>query len=394
MSKRIHILLLPSWYPTNSSDIRGSFFREQALALQKQGVQIGVIAPIKRSLRNSPLKLLMSPHGLKVTNDYGINTYRWYSINYTSRLTKLNRKRWINTGEKIFKKYITCNGIPDLIHVHSMLDSGFLALKLAKEYNIPYVITEHSTAYSRNIVKDQTLKELLPVALNSQANLAVSNEFAKLLNTIFKTDTWDYLPNIVNDKFFQGEASTNKTGNSFEFITVCSLEQKKRVDILIKAFAESFSGNQKFKLKIGGDGTLRRELEKLVHDSGITSQVTFLGRLSRDDVKNRMKETNVFVLPSEYETFGVVVIEALALGKPVIATKCGGPESIVTPDVGLLIEKNSIKDMSKAMKYIANNYKNYDSAIIRDYCNENFSETAVAIKLKNIYRKILQGNHA
>ncbi len=52
---------------------------------------------------------------------------------------------------------------------------------------------------------------------------------------------------------------------------------------------------------------------------------------------------------SEYETFGVVLVEALALGKPVIATKCGGPESIVTPEVGYLISKNSEKEMTDVL---------------------------------------------
>lgn len=79
-------------------------------------------------------------------------------------------------------------------------------------------------------------------------------------------------------------------------------------------------------LEIGGDGPEKTKLEELVTKLGINKNIKFLGQLTRDEVKNKMnEESSAFVLSSEYETFGVVVVEALALGKPVIATKCGGP---------------------------------------------------------------------
>ena len=83
-------------------------------------------------------------------------------------------------------------------------------------------------------------------------------------------------------------------------------------------------------------------LEALVQEKALTEQVTFLGSLTREQVRQEVSEADAFVLSSEYETFGVVVIEALALGKPVIATRCGGPESIVVPSVGYLVEILSV----------------------------------------------------
>lgn len=388
MHQQIHILILPSWYPNSSTSIGGSFFREQAIALVKQGNKVGVIAPLTRSLKDLS-GVFWKPYGLRVEIDEKVKTFRWHSVNLTPRLYKINRKRWVRIGEKLFQQYIEENGTPDIIHVHSMINSGFLALKLSEKYNIPYVITEHSTAYSRKLISNETIKELYKVVRGSRANLAVSREFTSVLNTIFDTNTWKYLPNIVNDDFFKNNLSSNNTEKSFEFLTICFLEQKKRVDILIKAFSKAFSGNLKFKLKIGGDGPLKAELEELVRNEGIEKQVTFLGMLSRNEVKNEIQKTDVFVLSSEYETFGVVVIEALALGKPVIATKCGGPESIVTSKVGILVEINSVKAMVLAMEQLFNNYANYNSQEIRDYCYQHFSEKSICEKIQNKYEMVL-----
>ena len=100
-----------------------------------------------------------------------------------------------------------------------------------------------------------------------------------------------------------------------------------------------------------------------------------------------MALSNAFVLSSEYETFGVVLVEALALGKPVIATKCGGPESIVTPEVGYLISKNSEKEMTDALLKLYQNWNKFNSLQIRQYCLENFSEKAVIGELTKIYHE-------
>ena len=98
------------------------------------------------------------------------------------------------------------------------------------------------------------------------------------------------------------------------------------------------------------------------------------------------------VLPSKYETFGVVLIESLALGRPVIATRCGGPESIVRQQDGLLIEPNDINALSLAMKSMVKNYENYNSLEIRQACIERFGSRSIAKKIINNYSEIISEN--
>lgn len=386
MTKKLHVLIIPSWYPAYPGDISGSFFREQALALQNSGVKAGVIFPQVRSLRNIK-DWFNLPYGLQKNVDLGLPTFRWHAINLTPRLVEIQRKNWIKYGLHLFDCYVKEHGRPDIIHVHSMINAGFLASKINEKYSIPYVITEHFTGYARKTVPSKTIKLLEPIVKKASICYAVSNEFSELLNKVYDTKRWGYLPNIVNDSFFKNEL---KNPNIYKFVNICFLDKKKRVDLLLNAFSLFLEDNQNVELVIGGDGPERQNLEQLSVDLGISNNVRFLGMLSRDQVVEVVSDSSCFVLSSDYETFGVVIIEALALGKPVIATKCGGPESIVTPLVGHLVEKNSVEALVKAMVLMYERQDDYNSEIIRNYCKENFSEKSVINRLVKNYNYILE----
>lgn len=388
MKKPIHILIIPSWYPQKAGDIGGSFFREQALALSKKGHKVGVIAPSMYSLKDWK-SIVFEPHSVQFENDKGVLTYRQQRVNYTPWLKDITRARRVRIGTRLVDKYVIDNGVPDIVHVHSLINAGFIAYKVKQKYGIPYIVTEHSTAFARGLVDKKTIKRLMPVIESSTRNIAVSNEFKNLLENTFKNNKWEYIPNIVNDVFLEFKLQVDSKDESFTFINICLLDGKKRVDILIQSFAKAFKGNPNIKLKLGGDGPIKSSLEELAKCEGISEQVTFLGALERGQVKEEIAKTDAFVLSSEYETFGVVIIEALALGKPVVATRCGGPESIIVPEVGYLVDKNSVECLAQGMIELYENRDKYSAKDIREYCRTNFSEEAVINKLTDIYQNIL-----
>ncbi len=390
MSDDKHILIIPSWYPEKPGDINGSFFREQAIALHKAGYKVGVIRPEVRSIKDVKA-IFCKPYGITVENDSGINTYRWHALHIMPRMPNLARARWVRLGEKLFLEYVSKHGMPGIVHVHSLISGGFLAKKIKAKHNIPYVVTEHSTAFARNLVSKEVIKALAPVVKASSANLAVSNELKVLLTDRFKGGDWSYVPNIVREDFITDKINL-KEDQVFDFINICYLTKKKKVDLLIKAFAKAFRNNATVKLKIGGYGEEKASLVELAKTLNVEEQVVFLGQLTREQVKEEISSADAFVLSSEYETFGVVLIEALALGKPVVATKCGGPESIVTPEVGYLVENNSEEGLSKAMLELIANKNNFNPEDIRTYCLDNFSEKAVVARLGKVYASVLAKN--
>lgn len=382
----MHILILPSWYPNFKGDINGSFFREQALALKVSGHKVGVIYPQIRSLRDIK-GIFTKPYGCQGEDDDGLLTLRWHSINIFFKFPNLAKKQWVNCGLKLFEEYIKKNGKPDIIHVHSLLNAGYLAYEINKKYNIPYVITEHSSAFARGLIPDNLIKSLSEVINNSSKCIAVSKKFCQFLEQTFPNTVWCYIPNIVNNEFLNEELYPSSL--DFKLINICFLNKNKKVDLLIYAFAQVLVLKPNLKLQIGGDGPERNYLESLVNELKISHAVEFLGLLPREQVKNKINEASAFILASEYETFGVVVIEALALGKPVISTKCGGPESIIQPEVGYLIEKNSIDAMSNAIIDLYKNYDKYLAENIRKYCEERFSERAVVNQLYRLYCSVI-----
>ncbi|KWZ92950.1 glycosyltransferase, group 1 family protein [Citrobacter freundii] len=305
-------------------------------------------------------------------------------------MEKLFEKMWVMLGMKLFLEYKKVYGLPDIMHVHSLDRAGFLAYAISKKYNIPYIVTEHSTAFARSLISQSKKKRLLSVVSFASKQLAVSQPFSELLNSTFPNSNWTYLPNIVSDKFLLASEAKDKIDNIFTFINICMLTEKKRVENLIKAFSLLSEKYNDIQLKIGGDGVCRNDLEELAIELNIDNKIKFLGALTRDEVFIQINQADAFVLSSEYETFGVVLIEALALGKPVVATRCGGPESIVTDEVGVLVEKNSVPALCNGMEMIYTNRENLDANKIRTYCQKNFSEDAVTDKLLHIYQNILR----
>lgn len=376
-----HILIIPSWYPKDADDISGSFFREQAIALSKSGLNVGLISPQIYTFRTFQ-RFLRRSFGLNISNDEGINTLRFNYINLTPRNDFLIRLLWVKLGLYLFKIYLRKFGKPDIIHVHSMRNAGYLALQIYEKYNIPYIITEHSSAYEKKLVSKHEFRKLNKVVNSSKYNMAVSEKFCTLLNNKFLLSEWHFIPNSVNNAFIENKLVIEK--QSFTFLFVGNLNKNKSVDILLKAFSKFVIKVPDVKLKIIGDGPEKSNLIKLSKKLGIEKNIEFLGSLSREKVRIEMSNASTLVHPSRYETFGVVIIEALAIGLPVIATRCGGPESIITNEVGILIDPGSVSQLADALSDIYKNYKHYSSKNIRDYCIKNYSESSVISRLNNV----------
>jgi len=160
--------------------------------------------------------------------------------------------------------------------------------------------------------------------------------------------------------------------------------------MLIKAFYKAFSKNPHITLTIVGSGAEYNNLSKLISDLKIENQIFLYGRASRNEVLNLLKHSDAFVLSSIYETFGVVLIEAIACGLPVLSTKSGGPESIIKSDrYGILCEINEKEFTQQLVNLYENRFK-FNKDEIRNYAVEHFSENAVCSKLTKIYERVIQ----
>lgn len=390
----MHVLIIPSWYPETPEDIDGIFFRLQAQALQRSGLKIGVTAPVFRSMRGKPASVVNGGYGIRSYTEENIPTYVYKSMYFFPRLPYLDRRRWVGAGWKLFKRYVRDHGTPDIIHAHSMNHAGILAQQIHEKTGIPFVLTEHSSTYARKLIRNWQRPAMLRSAQQCSARIAVSKDFCRLLETEYGGLDWQYIPNSLSPAFIRPVDLANKPKNAdFTFCSVAHLNYNKGFDILLPAFAEALKIHPDLKLKIGGTGLIASQLHNLAAELGLENSVEFLGGLQNDQVLDLMFRSDAFVLASRNETFGVVFIEALSQGLPVAATRCGGPQTIINENNGILVPVGDVQALAGALVSLYENRGRYDAQTLRADCLSEFGEEAVVRQITAVYKTILGGTH-
>jgi glycosyltransferase involved in cell wall biosynthesis len=228
---------------------------------------------------------------------------------------------------------------------------------------------------------------------NASGLYAVSEAFAGLLNNLFSFTRFQYLPNVLDPYLEKKGAETSLVSCSpgtgkFIFLHIAVFKPVKDQLTLIRAFKKAVENNPRAELWIGGVGELYNELTDLTKQLGLQSSVKFLGLLSRDEVIHNLKECDCFVLSSKYETFGVVTIEAMLFGKPVIVTRCGVAQTIVNEKTGIIVDTENEQQLADAMLTMMGTFKNYNAGTIQQLVVDNFGKESFLKKIKKVYNEV------
>jgi len=384
------VVILPTSYPNVYNENSSIFVQDQAKALCKNGVDVNVLGAIPISFKYIWEKKIFRFGNFKL-QDNGISTHL-YLFPSIPKLRKFNQFLRNRINKILLKEYLKHNEI-DILHVHNAT-AGKAALWVKNNYNIPYCITEHSSSFARGNMPTKEMQSYQKIYEESSINIAVSRKFSKLLSNIYNLQ-FGFIPNVVDTDYFFKNKNKNKKRNSdkFIFINIANLNKNKNQIMLVNAFFKSFKNNKNIQLSILGAGSEYNTLQKEIDILNMNEQIKLFGFATREKVLKELKNSDAFVLSSNYETFGVVLIEAMSCGLPVISTRCGGPESIIIEkELGILVEKNNIDVLSNTMKMIYINKDKYSSDEIRKYVINNFSEKAISKKLSNIYQKVVDAN--
>lgn len=383
------ILLLPSWYPNKEKPLNGIFFKEQAEALNKEGIEVIVLSVNIKDIRQINFKEKLN--SLEVSNENGIKVYRYNTYNYFPKMQELYFKYYSRIVEKIIKYIILNENNIDLVHIHSALDMGIAYSK--SNLNIPYVITEHSTKYSRNLINKVQRKYLPKVFQNAERVISVGNGLKEEISKYTSNNSIEIIPNLVNminKRVNQDEITQIK---KFRFFSLGFLTHKKGMDLLIEAFNLGKEELKDVELFIGGDGEEMNNLKALINKYKLNDNIFLLGLLDRKEVAINMQQCDCFILASRFETFGIVYIEAMNYGKPVIASITGGPDTFINDKCGILVENENIEEIKDAMINMINNYEKYDKKYISSFCENNFSGKVIANKLISVYREVIESKN-
>jgi glycosyltransferase involved in cell wall biosynthesis len=380
-SKKVgmHILLLTDSYPNAYLEGQGVFVRDQALALASAGHRVGVVALVPVSLKDifrKGLTALGSFHrsddGVEVMGRCYMQIPRWYG--YPIR-------RSLSLGRAEVVRYIKANGTPDVFHVHGF-HTAKLAARVKEKYHMPVIVTEHNSRFLSGAIDAYRLEVALDFYRSADARIAVSESFSKKLQQLSGV-SFQVVPNAVDISLFQ-----LKEGNARNvFLSVGNFTENKNQQLQLEAFHEALPSMPNAELWLAGDGPRLDRCKSLAKDLNIESRVKFLGRITREKVIECLGVSRAFLITSHHETFGVVAIEALACGVPVISTRCGGPEEILG-EHGHWIEPTP-ESLAQAMlsEYASN--QQVPSHDLRAYCEKRFSYASVAAQLAKVYSQLV-----
>jgi glycosyltransferase involved in cell wall biosynthesis len=383
----LHVLMLPSWYHSPDRPWHGIFFENQAAALVRAGARVGMAFAEMRSLRTlSPAALRQSHFQTTSSEVRGVTCLRMKSWNPLAQTTP-GARIWISLSEQLVRTYVRRFGTPDIIHAQAALWAGTVAVRTAKALSRPSVVTEHSTAVLRGALRPSERREAAAIYREADAVLAVGSALSRAVNALAGIDRCQVVPNFIDFQFFTLPPVPRRQ-EPFTFLCVCNLIRiHKRVDRLIRAFARVSAVRPLTRLVIVGEGPDETDLRALANECGVTEHVEFVGGLPPDGVRARMWQANAFVLPSAFETFGVVLVEALATGIPVIATRSGGAEDIVESGLGMLVDQEDEAELANAMVAMASG--SFSAQELRDRAAGRFSFEKVAEDLLGVYARLL-----
>lgn len=388
----MNILMIPAFFRTKSRPTLGSFFMEQAIALQKAGQQVTILYCDTYSVKCAREYLTYAEE--KDTCDEGVRIIRSRMFCPLKHGIEGHREAFSKGIARLYGQYLSGREAIDVIHAHCCVWAGYAAMKLSEQTGIPYVITEHATLFQlhKDEISSKNNEYIKQAFRKAEKLVCVSGAFSRLLAD-YREDT-EVIGNVVDCNRFQITEKANKN-EKIKFLTVCYMQTeaqlyKKGIDVLLKAWKRFAAKNPNVALTIGGGGQGKEKAVEWVKAYGIQDSVSFTGPLGREEVAEQMQQCDCFVLPSRYETFGVVYIEAMACGKPVIAVRNGGPDDFVKDFNGILVEAEDVASLADAMADIAERYETYDPQQIADFARENFSEQAIAGQLERLYHQILE----
>lgn len=373
----MYTLFISRGYPDDKYKTYGIFEYDQAKALAAQGCKLVYAAIDLRSIRR------WRKWGIIKEQKDGIDLYTM-SLPIGGVPKKILSRISILSLKILYNKIIKEHGKPDIMHAH-FTNSAYAASKLKDANNIPLVVTEHSSQINKENIDEDLYQMAKAAYIKADKLIAVSPALADMIENNFDKRPV-YIPNVVNlDVFDYKEKLESET---FNFVSTGNLVDIKRMDLTIEAFYKAFGKDPRVRLTIFGQGPERGKLESIIGKHNLQSQVKLMGLQSREKIAQHLRKSDCFVLASQTETFGLSYVEALAMGLPVIATRCGGPETFVDKYNGYMIDINNLEQLTQAMKFMYNNIDNYDRKAISMEIKEKFSAQAIGKSIIDLYREL------
>jgi len=286
------------------------------------------------------------------------------------------------------KAYLQINKIKPEVVLSQSLQCGIPALMAKRFLKIPYAVWgQGSDIY----LPDRLIRMFSkPILKSADAALALTDNMRREMQQTYTREIF-VVPNGIDLKRVIPPSGIEKGGNKKTILFVGRLHPVKGVRYLIESMAVIHRKMPCSNLIIVGDGEDRQELEELAKNLGLEDHVHFSGQVPQDRVHLYMHQADVFVLPSLSEGFGIVNIEAMAAGLPIVATNVGGIPDIIEEGVnGYLVNAKSSDELSdRILMLLQNDTLRAEIAANNRVKAKMFSWDAIAGIVEEVYQEIV-----
>lgn len=383
----LKVLYLPSWYPSTENPNGGIFNQVQAAALSEYHEVLVVPPPSGVSLlTRSPqwvdrCEVVQTPYGFRELLLSGPNYTPGWPGSYERIAWRLYCKSFRHATE-IF------GSPPDLIHAHSV-EAGYVGVKLAEKYGCRVVLTEHINHPSWLLSTPSAAERFHYTMERAHGVICVSPGQRELLYQAGVKRHLEVVPNLIDTDFFDVAPSFDPAP-PFRLLVVGALIPRKGHQFLLDAIAEVHKKGYQLHLDVVGTGAVHDQLQNQANLLGIPSQVQFHGGQPQQKIRDFLRRAHIYVCPSITESFAVAVIEALSVGRPVVVTRSGGPESYVSQLVGELVEPRSTDSLVEGILKVIKRFHEFKPEELHEFVEKRFSKAVVVKAITEEYKRALR----
>ena len=408
----VAVLIVATWYPAVDDPGRGRFVADQAEALQDSGLVRPLVASFETAyvdnLPGARRASTVTGHlrSALATRDDIVSPGGWLAPPAigTARLPTPEPfgKASLTPGREadhrrealeLLAGRLDSRGMRGVVHAHTAYPDGYAAIGAARGLGWPLVITEHASFVSRQLRNPEHRRRYLEAVEAASRFIAVSDMLASELVAAIPEveDKLVVIPNVIALDAF--EAGSAEERHPDELLFIGNRKERKGMIVLLRAFADVLEARPGATLRLIGKSSTYAEEEqwlRLADDLGVAHAVTFDAPTDRVGVAAALRRASVFVHPSPRETFGVVTLEALASGLPVVATQSGGISAILEDDrLGALVPPQDPRMLARAVQRTLARRHEFDPEILRGAV-QPFSGQAVAARLRTLYDDVIR----
>jgi glycosyltransferase involved in cell wall biosynthesis len=272
---------------------------------------------------------------------------------------------------------------------------GAVAHELSERYGVPFVVSEHAP-WSETWFREARVRRAALSAGSAAASLLAVSTYVRDTMVTFGVDHGRVRVvsvGVDGDVFRLGAPEVRRRD---QILYVGWINYTKGIDVLLRAMKILDTRGSSGRLMLVGGAAYRntrlqeKKLRRLADSLALGNRVNFVGPKSHVDIARLMSESGVLVLPSRDESFGAVLIEALACGTPVVATRCGGPEDIVEEQVGVLVPPEDPNALADGIEHVLAHGVDYDPAALRALALSRFGAHVVAERVSDAYAHVLK----